>query len=283
MSKIELISLHGGHSGQYCNHAEDSLEDIIKKYIKLGFKKVGISEHMPPVNDHFLFPDEKEIGLTAFDINNRFEHYFKNINELKNQYASQISLFVGMETETYTGSIEHVKNLISKFQPDYIVGSVHHVDDVCFDYSKEEYDSLVLKCGSHDSMYGRYFDQQYEMILALKPFVIGHFDLIRIYDKNYKQRVLQPEINQKIIRNLELINSLNLVLDFNLRPLTRGEEEPYITSSILELAAKMGIRLVPGDDSHCVDQAGGYVDKAISIMKNFGFETCKWPVPELIG
>ncbi|MCK5683010.1 histidinol-phosphatase HisJ family protein, partial [bacterium] len=205
MSNIELISLHGGHSGQYCNHAEDSLEEIIKQYIKLGFKKVGISEHIPPVSDQFLFPDEKEIGLTAFDLNNRFEHYFKNIKELKKQYASQISLFVGMETETYTGSIEHTKNLISKFQPDYIVGSVHHVDGVCFDYSKEEYDHVILKYGSHDLMYERYFDQQYEMISILKPFVVGHFDLIRIFDKNYKQRILQPGINKKIIRNLELI------------------------------------------------------------------------------
>jgi len=58
MKTAELISLHGGHSGQYCNHAENLLEDIIQKYIKLGFKKVGITEHIPPVSDFFLFPDE---------------------------------------------------------------------------------------------------------------------------------------------------------------------------------------------------------------------------------
>jgi len=54
MKTAELISLHGGHSGQYCNHAEDLLEDIIQKYIQLGFKKVGITEHIPPVSDFFF-------------------------------------------------------------------------------------------------------------------------------------------------------------------------------------------------------------------------------------
>jgi histidinol-phosphatase (PHP family) len=276
MKTAELISLHGGHSGQYCNHAEDLLEDIIQKYIKLGFKKVGITEHIPPVSDLFLHPDEIKAKLTSLDINKKFEDYFINIKILKYKYASRIKIFAGMETETYTGYVEHVNNLILKFRPDYIVGSVHHVDDICFDYSNKEYDRLSLKFGSYDLMYKKYFDLQYEMIKKLKPFIVGHFDLIRIFD-----RLALPEINQKIIRNLELIKSLNLVMDFNLRPLARGEKEPYITASILKTAREMEIRVVPGDDSHGIEQAGLNVDKAIKILEAYGFETRQWPDPQI--
>ncbi len=282
MNAPQLISLHGGHSGQYCNHADGLLEDIIQKYIKLGFTTVGITEHIPPVNDKFLYPDEKESQLTALGINKNFENYFANLNGLKKKYSSSITIFTGMETETYTGYVEHVKNLISKFQPDYIVGSVHHIDDTCFDYSREEYDKIVLMYGSHEAMYEKYFDLQYEMIKALKPFVVGHFDLIRIYDQDYKNRLTLPGIEQKIKRNLEIIKSLNLVMDFNLRPLTRGEKEPYITESILKTAKSMGIRVVPGDDSHNVEQAGLNVDKAVKILADYGFETRRLPVPELL-
>jgi histidinol-phosphatase (PHP family) len=276
-----LISLHGGHSGQYCNHADDLLEDIIKQYIKLGFKTVGITEHIPPVSDFFLYPDETQSLLTALDINNRFANYFTNIKNLKQKYALQIKIFAGMETETYTGYAEHVKNLISKFKPDYIVGSVHHINDICFDYSKKEYDKLAFKFGSYDLMYEKYFDLQYEMIKALKPFIVGHFDLIRIYDQDYENRLALPEINKKIIRNLELIKSLNLVMDFNLRPLARGEKEPYITSSILKIAKQMGIRVVPGDDSHGVKQAGLNIAQAIKTLEGYGFETWLWPEPQI--
>ncbi|MDA3917375.1 MAG: histidinol-phosphatase [Deltaproteobacteria bacterium] len=281
MKTAELISLHGGHSGQYCNHAEDLLEDIIQKYIKLGFKKVGITEHIPPVSDLFLHPDEIKAKLTSLDINKKFEDYFINIKILKYKYASRIKIFAGMETETYTGYVEHVNNLILKFRPDYIVGSVHHVDDICFDYSNKEYDRLSLKFGSYDLMYKKYFDLQYEMIKKLKPFIVGHFDLIRIFDQDYKNRLALPEINQKIIRNLELIKSLNLVMDFNLRPLARGEKEPYITASILKTAREMEIRVVPGDDSHGIEQAGLNVDKAIKILEAYGFETRQWPDPQI--
>ena len=282
MNTANLISLHGGHSGQYCNHAQDRLEDIIQRYIKLGFTIVGITEHIPPVNDRFLYPEEKALGLTAADLNHRFEAYFNELRLLQKKYAAHIKIFAGMETEAFSGYADHIHGLVTKFKPDYIVGSVHHVKDIGFDYSCSEYDRAAAMCGSYEALYEQYFDLQYEMINTIKPFVVGHFDLIRIYDKDYKKRILTPKIQQKIKRNLERIKAMGLVLDFNLRPLARGEEEPYITGSILKIARELGISVVPGDDSHGVNLVGGHVDRAIDILKEQGFSTL-WPTPRLLG
>ena len=276
-----LISLHGGHSGRFCSHAKDNLEDIILRYIGLGFTKVGITEHIPPVRENFLYPDEQRLGLTVEDLEKRFEAYFYTLRLLQQKYASRIKIFAGMETETYAGYGAHIKNLIHRFNPDYLVGSVHHVDDVCFDYCQEEYDRVVALCGSHEALYERYFDLQKDMILTLKPFVVGHFDLVRIFDPDYEKRLLTPGIREKMIRNLKLIKSLNLVLDFNLRPLKRGEKEPYLTASIRKMAKEMEIPVVPGDDSHGADEAGGHVESAIHILMAEGFST-DWPDPILI-
>ncbi len=271
--KFNLISLHGGHSGQFCNHAKDRLEDIIKQYIKLGFKQVGISEHIPPISDEFLYPDEIEHNLTAVDIYTRFKIYFEELSRLKKKYAPQITIFSGMETESCTGYVDHIKTLIKKFNPDYIVGSVHHIGDICFDFSKEEYERLKQRCGSLESMYEKYFDLQYEMINTFKPMVVGHFDLIRIYDNAYEKRLMHPDILSKIKRNLELIKDLNLILDFNLRPLSRGEKEPYISKPILDLVKEMELNIIPGDDSHGIHQAGLFVKEAIDILNTYGFDT----------
>jgi histidinol-phosphatase (PHP family) len=277
----QLISLHGGHSGQFCNHAKDNLEDIILEYIRLGFKQVGISEHVPPVSDDFLYPDEIMAGMTAHSLMDRFVAYFTTVRMLKEKYKDRITIYAGMETETVTGYKTHIPMLVSRFQPDYIVGSVHHVNDICFDYSKQWYEKAVESCGSVNTLYHAYFDRQYEMIMRIKPFVVGHFDLIRIFDPDYEQRLMQPDIVKKINRNLERIRSMGLVMDFNLRPLARGEKEPYITRSILEKAAKMKIRTVPGDDSHGVSEAGNHVDTAIKILRKHNFST-RWPVPKLL-
>ncbi len=253
----------------------------MQQYIKLGFSAVGITEHIPPPRDRFLYPDEKALNLTAAELLERFERYFAELTFLKNKYADRIVIYAGMETETVTGYQDHVRSLIKKFKPEYIVGSVHHIDDICFDYSKEAYEDIITRLGSYEAMYVRYFDLQYEMIKTLSPFIVGHFDLIRIFDDNYQRTIEIPQVKEKIIRNLELIKSLDLVMDFNLRPLAKGKKEPYIAPSILGMVKKMGIRAVPGDDSHGVDEAGCHVDTAIQILMQYGFDT-RWPEPRLL-
>jgi histidinol-phosphatase (PHP family) len=47
------------------------------------------------------------------------------------------------------------------------------------------------------------------------------------------------------------------------------------------MAKEMGIPLVPGDDSHGVSEAGGHVERAITILASEGFGT-DWPDPILI-
>ncbi len=278
MIDSELISLHGGHSGQFCCHAQDSLEDLIKAYISKGFRAVGISEHMPPPGHRFLYPDELEQGLSVKDLRDRFSRYFLELERLKQKYKSDIRIFKGFETETVTGSPARVRSLIREFNPDYIVGSVHHLNDRCFDYSRQDYEAIAKDFNGLDAMYMAYFDTQYEMILDLNPFVVGHFDLIRIYDPDFEARLDKPEIGERIQRNLSMIKDLGLVLDYNLRPLAKGEKTPYLSPAILARAKALGIPVVPGDDAHSKEQAGMFVDRAVQSLKNMGFSTT-WPRP----
>ena len=132
MGKTKLVSVHGGHSGQFCHHATDTLEEVIRAYIDHGFSWVGITEHVPGLSDHLLYPDQKEAGLTPSLLYDRFAAYITECRRLKEKYASKIQIFVAMEIETYSGYEEFVPLLIERFRPEYIVGSVHFVDDLGF-------------------------------------------------------------------------------------------------------------------------------------------------------
>ncbi|MCB2145753.1 MAG: histidinol-phosphatase [Deltaproteobacteria bacterium] len=273
-----LVSVHGGHSGQFCGHAKDSLEEIVKAYIDHGFLWVGITEHMPPVSDAFVYPEEKSAGLDARALKERFADYMTTCRHLQAKYANDIRVYVGFETEDYSGSLDFAKALIRTFSPDYVVGSVHHVKDIPFDYSKRCYDEATDCCGGLDGLYAAYFDQQYEMIRELKPRVVGHLDIIRIYDPGYRSQLIKPVIWEKIVRNLKLVRRLNLILDFNLRPLSRGETEPYLSAPILKMANEMGIDIVPGDDSHGVDTIGVHMPGAVNMLSAAGICTV-WRKP----
>jgi len=277
-----LVSAHGGHSGQFCSHASDTLEEIIQLYIDKQFSWVGITEHTPAIIEESLYyPDELKSGLTPERALQRFGNYMQECRRLQKKYKHDIVIFSAMEIETYTGYKQFIPYLIARFKPDYIVGSVHFVNDIGFDYSPSFYNKAVENIGDKDKLYCHYFDQQYEMIKLLKPSVVGHFDLIRIFDDKYKSRLLKPEILQRIKRNLRLIKDLDLIMDLNLRPMYKGKEEPYISRSILRLARELDITVVPGDDSHGLDSVGNFLPEGIEILRNLGFNT-NWRQPKLL-
>ncbi len=280
-TQAQRVSVHGGHSGQFCGHAQGALEEIVQAYITAGFSWVGITEHMPPREERFIYPEEKEAGMGPEHLHLRFASYIDECRRLQKKYHNDLRIFVGMETETYRGSVALVRDLVKEFQPDYLVGSVHHVDDMPFDTSPEEYARVAEALGGHDRLYCRYFDQQYEMLVSLKPSVVGHFDIIRLYDPQYRKRLLKKEIVWRIKRNLDFIAANNLILDFNLRSLIKGADEPYVSLSILEKAFRSGIAVVPGDDSHGVDTIGRYVDEAVVLLGKSGF-SCTWQQPTLL-
>jgi histidinol-phosphatase (PHP family) len=108
--------------------------------------------------------------------------------------------------------------------------------------------------------------------------VVGHFDLIRIYDAHYPDHLSLPAVWGRICRNLEFIQKNGLVLDFNLKALSKGASEPYVSAPILRQALDMGIAVVPGDDSHGIASVGGHIEKGIEILVAAGADT-QWLKP----
>ena len=64
------FSFHGGHSGEFCCHAQGRLEDVLEAAVRAGFSSYGVSEHAPKQRDADLYEDEA--GLTAADTQDRF-------------------------------------------------------------------------------------------------------------------------------------------------------------------------------------------------------------------
>jgi histidinol-phosphatase (PHP family) len=152
------------------------------------------------------------------------------------------------------------------------------VADIPIDMNPSEYARAVSACGNITNLYAAYFDLQYKMIHTLKPSVVGHFDLIRIFDPDYAVRLKTQAVWERICRNLEAVDRLGLILDLNVRSLLKGAHEPYPSRPILEKVREMGIPVCPGDDSHSVDTVGRHVTDGIRHLQSIGISTA-WTPP----
>jgi histidinol-phosphatase (PHP family) len=280
LQHINKVSVHGGHSGQFCHHASDPLEDIIRAYIAEGFAWVGITEHMAPLSDALRYPDEQADGLTADFLLQRFRDYFCECRQLADKYRNDIEILTAFETETYAGSAAFVHQLVNELKPDYLVGSVHHVNDICIDYDEAHFQQAVASTGGVEALYCAYFDAQYAMLEVLKPAVVGHFDLIRKFDPDYMDTLHLPEVETRVARNLAFIADHDLILDFNLRGFDKATEQ-YPSMPVLAEAIAQNIAIVPGDDSHGVSSVGRNYARGVKILQSLGVDT-RWRKPQLI-
>ncbi len=278
--ELTRVSVHGGHCAQFCSHAIDPLDQVVDAYMGQGFAWVGITEHMPASTDAMLNPEERCEGLSALGTQERFAAYIETCRELQTERRAEIELFVAFEAEAYSDYEPFLEGLLARFRPDYIVGSVHHVGDVPIDQSKERYADAIDLAGGIDALYCDYFDLQYSLICDFEPAVVGHFDLIRLFDSDYTTRLTptSTRIWDRVERNLHAVLDRDLILDFNVRALSKGQSEPYVSAPILQRARELGVAVVPGDDSHGVESVGLNLDRGGRMLADLGFST-QWRRP----
>ncbi|KAI0458762.1 histidinol-phosphatase [Xylaria acuta] len=295
------------HSGQFCpGHAKDQLEDIIKHAISLGYTTMGLTEHMPRTALEDLYPeelDEPEESLAALEPRHRA--YLEEALRLQRLYAPQISLLIGFEGEWLRPAYRSlIGDLAAHPAIDYFIGSLHHVNGVPIDYDKEYYARAMASVGTstngttaHDmstdttstaesgsgngkaggveayeeNMYERYYDQQYEMLTALRPRVVGHFDLVRLMSSEPGRDVRHwPGVWERIERNLAFVASYGGWLECNSSALRKGLTEPYPCRVIAEKWLSLGGKFTLSDDSHGIAQLGTNYGRALDFLSSLG-------------
>jgi histidinol-phosphatase (PHP family) len=115
---------------------------------------------------------------------------------------------------------------------------VHHVHTIPIDYDRLLYEKAREKSGGTDlQLFSDYFDAQYDMLQALRPPIVGHFDLIRLLSdlRNVDMREY-PSLWQKVLRNLEYVISYNGILEINTSALRKGLNEPYPSEPICKVS-----------------------------------------------
>lgn len=134
-------------------------------------------------------------------------------------------------------SRDYILRLLRKYSFDLFIGSVHHVHTTPTDYDHTLYAAARdISGGSDEGIFEAYFDLQYEMLKALKPPIVGHFDVIRLKADNPDDTFMDwPVVWHKIVRNLDLINEYGGILELNSAALRKGMSEPYPKAEICKV------------------------------------------------
>lgn len=269
-----MVSLHGGHSGPYCDHAEGALEEFVERAIAVGCPVYGLSEHAPRLEPRHLYAEELAAGWDCATLDAMFTAYAEEVDRLKAHYAGRITLLKGFEAEVIPAGryAEVMLGLRARHTMDYMVGSVHWVEGHIIDYTRERFDRAVAACGGLEELSLRYYATVRDMALALRPEVIGHLDLVR-RNAPSEEAVDTPAIRCAAQEALEAIATVGAVLDVNTGAYRKGLKTPYPAPWLVQAARDRGIAFAFGDDSHRPTEVGAGIPEARAYLLDLGVRT----------
>lgn len=219
---------HHSHSGQFCGHAQNTLEEVVQAAIAKRFHTFSLTEHIPRPQEDF-YPEEAE-SHTEQSLAKLFDDFIVEAHRLRDAYSDQIQILIGFETEYIRPSTLHIiRSILDKYTFDFFMGSVHHTHTIPIDFDRAMYEQARDKAGGTDErLFEDYFDSQYEMLQELQPPVVGHFDLIRLLSDHHDADFQgMPGVWDRIKRNLEYVASYGALLELNSSGLRKGLAEPY--------------------------------------------------------
>ncbi|KAF2275663.1 histidinol phosphate phosphatase H [Westerdykella ornata] len=266
---------HHSHSGQFCAHAENTLEEVVQQVISKGFRVLALTEHIYRPEEDF-YPEEQGV-YTAASLKERFSDYVVEACRLQHLYSSKIQIIIGFEAEWIRPSSEDdIRDVLSQYAGtiQMFLGSVHHVLGCPIDFDREKYEQAREKAGGTDEqLFLHYFTEMNVMLRALNPPVVGHFDLIRLKsDSPNTQFEGMEAVWERIRDNLEYIASYGGILELNSAALRKGLAEPYPCMAVCQHFLSLGGRFTISDDSHGIAQVGTHYNRLLEFIQRVGIK-----------
>ena len=278
------VSLHGGHSGEFCDHAEATLEEMLNAAVEARYHTFGVTEHVPRHEARFLYPKEIQMGWTVEKIHDDFHRYRERVHALAHAFEGRLNVLRGLEMESvpargYVPLMQAFRNLkLADGTPnfDYAVGSVHHLHEMGLDGEQEDFKRIVELSDGVENTAVLYYTRIAEMVTSLRPEVVSHFDLVKLNVMRIGfegARLDTPRITKLAETALEAVKSVGAILDLNTAGLRKGLGEPYPAPWIVQKAHAMGIGFCFGDDSHRPSHVGEGVPEARQYLLQLGVPT----------
>lgn len=264
------VSLHGGHSSAYCDHARNTLDDMLQAAVNAGYSVFGVTEHAPRLGAEFLYREEVAMGWDVARLEQMFDSYAYELEHLVTKYRGELTVLRGFELEIVPGDRwpAVMQGYRDQYGFDFVVGSVHFVDGRMIDGPTDIFEDAMRAIGGLEALAERYYDDVADMVHRFRPEVVGHLDLIRKNGRHYGD-VDTPPVRVACLRALDAIAANDGILDINTAGYRKGMPHPYPAPWILREAARRSIAVCFGDDSHSVQDVGAGLDEArVYLLEN---------------
>jgi histidinol-phosphatase (PHP family) len=258
------------HTHSNFSDGKANAEDVVLEAINQGLEVLGFSDHSP-------VPFENSFAIK----NNEVHNYISTIKSLKEKYQDKIDIYCSMEMDFIPGIVNDFKKTKEELGLDYLIGSVHLVgNDVeklwFIDGSKvETYDEGLNNFYNGDIKKGvKTFFYQYNEMIETEVFdIVGHFDKIKMHNRDRYFLEEDKWYRDLLLETLTLIKEKSLIVEVNTRGIYKKRSSDFYPSTwILPIMREMNIPVVISSDAHLPNELTLCFKQAEEALKTAGYK-----------
>ena len=242
---------------KYSFDGHEEIFDICEEAIRKGLKEIAITDH------YDMFRDKKY--SRKLDL----ESLCEEIEKAKEIYSDKLIVRLGVEIGQPQASPEEYQSFLSKYNMDFIIGSIHNLEDAL---DVGEYDfSQVDIC----KVYEKYLEYLMELATYYDFDVMGHIT----YPMRYvcEQLGIYPDMNhfkEPIEALYKILISKGKGIEVNTSGFFQRIGRPMPDLELVKLYKQCGGEIITiGCDGHRLKYIGCAVQEGLEVVKAAGFKT----------
>lgn len=239
------------HTHSNCSFdGENTIKDMCKRAEELSMYSIALTDHC-----ECNFYDE----ITDFfgDFKSQLARAYIEMYDEKREYNGRLKVLCGIELGEPTQDDCAVKDIMSKYSYDFIIGSIHNIKGYeDFYYLKYSYDNIYM-------LLDKYFSEIKAMIQTCDFDTLAHLTYpLRYIEGKHKMKVDMKRYRDTVDELLELLIKHDRALEINTSGLRQELGVTMPDYDIVKRYCAMGGKLLTiGSDAHkCTDLAKGIED-----------------------
>jgi histidinol-phosphatase (PHP family) len=245
------------HTHHYrCGHAVGQMTEYVAAAIAAGLNEIGLSDHAPIYHFGEDPHPQPRTAMSQLELPN----YVREMAEIRDRYAGQITVRLGVESDYVLGWEAHYRTLWSQYPLDYVIGSVHWLDRWSI-FWKERPGSRTA-----EEIYEEYLLTTQAAARSGAYDIIGHLDCIKT-----EGHLPDPGITPLLEETVRVIAEAGVAVELNTSGWRKRIGDCYPRPGLLEVCQHYGVPVTLGSDAHEPGQVASHFGDAVALLKQVGY------------
>jgi len=236
-----------------CGHAVGEPEEYVEQALRAGLEEMGFSDHAPLVSH-----EDSRYTMNA----SQLPVYHAMMERVRKKFKD-FTIKVGLEADYVPGFEAKTQVILRAYDYDFIIGSVHFIDNWAFDDPDEK---VKWKDKDIDRVYTDYYGLLRRSAESRLFDIMGHVDLV----KKFGHRATS-DMTGEVEATAKVFKKSGVAVELNTSGLRKPINEIYPSLPVLKLYQKAGVPITFSSDSHDPKDVGRDFDKAATLAKAAGY------------